>query len=144
MSDTANPIAPERAPVVPRAHRCGRSASLPLDQLVLQPWQLRRSRTVYIVAPPGGGKTTALDHLRAVLPRDLRFELFDEPPQHEQWRPSSAEVLTIVALRQAPADANLAVLELVNWTVDDCLEYLAHKHRERTPSVMRRLQDDPS
>ena len=70
--------------MIPRAHRAGCEASVPIDQLLL-PVLRRASRGVILLtAEPGGGRTTALRHLGAVLPTVAQVLLFDadeEPPE---------------------------------------------------------------
>jgi uncharacterized protein YjbI with pentapeptide repeats len=143
MTDADSPIPARRAAVVPRARRVGTSACLPLDQLIVQLLQTHRKGIIYVTAPPGGGKTTALEHLRAVLPAYPRVGLFDEPRNHFHYA-AAGESVVVVAQRSNNNVMALAVFELAPWSADDCLEYLAATHREQCASVMSRLHEDAS
>lgn len=131
-----------RAPVAPRAHRPGCAARPTLEQLVRPFVENRACGAIYIVCPAGFGKTTALSHLRAVLPGDASVGYFDEP-QYEHWESATDEILALVATTKLLPYPALATFELAEWTDDDCLEYLAHVHRQKCAAVMKRLVADP-
>src|SRR5262249_61324435 len=82
-------IEPQRAPVRPRAISPITGQALLLDDLAADPAHLARRRPIQIVGGPGSGKTTALRHLRAVLPDLLPthpatdFDFLDEPELEE-------------------------------------------------------------
>src|SRR4051794_35245921 len=143
--DSYAPLEPRRAVVVPRARRPNCSARLPIDQLILPILRTHRHGIVHLIAPPGGGKTTALCHLRAVASPDLRAGFFDEP-RYQHGRDAAREVRVVVPSRQPPPDdePRLGVFELAEWTADDCLEYVAATHRDRCSSVLKRLLNDAS
>src|SRR3954468_4258670 len=100
--ESHEPLVPRRAVVVARARRAGSTACLPIDQLIAPILRSHRSGVAYLVAPAGAGKTTALCHLRAVLPQELKVGLFDEP-RYGHWREAAREVPVVVATRTAPA-----------------------------------------
>ncbi len=104
-----------------------------------------RSRgIILIVAPAGGGKTTALRHLKALLPEGTQVAFF-ESGFVETAREAAAERLVVLAAFDSePADACVEVIELCPWTLDDCMEYLAAMHRAQCESVLARLGRDPS
>src|ERR1700760_845070 len=101
-----------KAPVAPRAHRPGSDARPTLEQLI-RPFIDNHARgAIYIVCPAGFGKTTALSHLRAVLPQDPTVGFFDEPTA-VNWENSSD--LALVATTKILDYPALAVFELANW-----------------------------
>ncbi len=138
-----DPLAPRVAAVTPRAHRPGSSAALPLQQLVLPILQSKMEGRIVIAAGPGGGKTTALKHLRAVIPPNFQIRLVD--PSKSETVESGESPTQIVACNAALDNREkLAVFELCPWTLDDCLEYLVAVHRPQCASVLSRLKDDPT
>jgi len=132
-----DPLAPRVAPVAPRARRPGSTAALPLEQLVLPILQSHSEGRINIIAGPGEGKTTALKHLRAVIPQSFHIRLVDT---------KRIEIAARIVTSKAVLDncEMLAVFELCPWTLDDCLEYLVAVHRPQCASVLSRLKDDPS
>src|SRR5687767_12379224 len=70
-------VEPQRAPVVPRARRLPSGETLPLEQIVMQFVRHGERGVIHLDGGPGAGKTTALRHLAAVLPRDAGVMLFD-------------------------------------------------------------------
>src|SRR5947207_1886377 len=118
---------PERAIVVPRARRAPGAAALPLQTLVAPLLAQFQNGIIQIVGPPLCGKTTALRHLAAVLPLHLRAGLFDEPA-FQHWLNAARDVIAIVATAQQKKLPALATFYLAEWTIDDCVEYLAAVH----------------
>jgi uncharacterized protein YjbI with pentapeptide repeats len=134
---------PSRAPVTPRGRWWQTKASLPLERLLLERIQSQRYGRVVIVAPPGGGKTTALRHLRAALPADAQLEFVDSSMLEAFGAPSNWLVIATAADVSRTA-GSLDVIELSAWTLDDCTEYLAAVHRGQCASVLSRLKEDQS
>src|SRR5688500_8634777 len=102
--------------VTPRARRHGSDAALPLADLV-RPLLDRQARgLILLVAPAGGGKTTALGHLRDTLPITSPIDLFDE---HEAPAAQVASWNGLALLTARTIDHRLfprAVFELCAWT----------------------------
>ncbi|HTW93859.1 MAG TPA: pentapeptide repeat-containing protein, partial [Tepidisphaeraceae bacterium] len=137
---TGSDIPAQPALVVPRARRSGESAALPIHRLI-DPMLFTGVRgVVAITSPPGGGKTTALRHLRALLPPNVA--LFDEINLADAIA-SSRDQLAIYAGRDFSVYAHwLDVFELAPWTEDDCTEYLAAVHRDQCAATLDRLRKD--
>src|SRR5262245_41437559 len=129
VSGSSSSIVAARAVVVPRACRLGSTARLPLEQLVLPYVRQSEKGAIFLFGEPGSGKTTALRHLRAALPSDARIAYFDNP-NSDHWQHLTHEMLVIVAMCTPTWFEYLATFTLATWTEDDCLEYLAHTHRE--------------
>jgi uncharacterized protein YjbI with pentapeptide repeats len=127
--------------VIPRAHLPDSDVSLPLERVVLEIVQRNRSGAIFLKGPAGSGKTTALCHLKAVLPAEVRVGLFDEP-QYEHWKDAAATIVAVIATQAQLARNRIVSLELSPWGMDDCIEYLSKRHRERCRSVVARLQND--
>jgi len=124
-------------PVVPRARRKDGASSLPVDELLRPLIVSNRRGLVCLTAPPGGGKTTALAYLRSKLPAEVR--LFDAD-QRPAARSAANDAMVILATASAAQDTTtIAVFELCPWTMDDCIAYLAARHRERAKLVLERL-----
>ena len=120
-----------------RARREGLTAAVSLQSLI-EPIIARGMKgDVEIVGPPGSGKSTALAHLAAVLPNQENIELCEE------FCPRLKNI-SIVTRRVRSVGKTLATFFLAEWTIDDCMEYLAATHRDRARSVLARLSDDPT
>jgi uncharacterized protein YjbI with pentapeptide repeats len=130
-----------RAAVAPRVHVRDGEAALPID-VVIGGMALRGARgLVVLTAPAGGGKTTALCHLRGVL-HDDNVGLFDVGGEAAAMS-EAARRLTILAAEKVHPSWDVAeVLALCPWTPDDQIEYLAATHRERCAAVLDRLKRD--
>ena len=97
-----------------------------------------------IIAPPGGGKTTALRYLRAALPADSEVEFFDDELPLEAIDPTASRLVILTTADSKYPRKSVEVIELSPWTLDDCMEYLAAVHREQCASVLSRLRADES
>ena len=135
---------PQRAAVVPRAHRRGKLSSLPIERLTAPYLEQGAHGILRIIAPPGGGKTTALGHLRAALPAKCSIRLFDANQEAMAEQAAKSELVILAAEEFDPAMDALDSFELCPWTTDDCLEYLAARHRTRLAEVMKRICQDSS
>jgi uncharacterized protein YjbI with pentapeptide repeats len=132
---TSEPIQPRRAIVTPRARREGLTAAVSLQSLI-EPIIARGMKgDVEIVGAPGSGKSAALAHLAAVLPNQENVEFCEE------YCPRLKKI-SIVTRRVRSAGKTLSTFFLAEWTIDDCMEYLATMHRDRARSVLARLSDD--
>jgi uncharacterized protein YjbI with pentapeptide repeats len=94
---------------------------------------------VRILGPAGSGKTTALQHLAAVLPVDNRVLFLDEPGtdtvKHHLRRHHP-----VICTGHKPRDVDTARFRLAPWDNDDLIEYLLSAHRPRCASVMSRIK----
>lgn len=138
-TDGAGPVA-----VTPRAHRMRSKANLPIDQLVLPIVRSKVTGLVSISAPPGGGKTTALHHLKAVLPTDAAVEFFESHQSLEAKVASSTALVLLAASEPVLVQHTIDVFQLSPWTIDDCMEYLLSRYRPQCRSVLDRLRRDAS
>ncbi|HEV2292861.1 MAG TPA: hypothetical protein VGR35_03345, partial [Tepidisphaeraceae bacterium] len=133
--------APRRAPVTPRVRTSPGSGALPLERLVAGMLDAGAAGVVFVHAPAGGGKTTALAHLRSALREHAaRLHLLDEPKPAD-LRAHAGKLLVVTGSSRSHHDW-LATLELVPWAEDEWIEYLAANHRPMVGSVMARLKDD--
>lgn len=131
---------PRRAPVVPRAKIPNTGASLPLESCILPILRSGSSGAIYIDALPGEGKTTAMQHLAAVLPADWSFTLSDGPIDPRAFDQPKPHV--IISTHRAPQweVRELCAFLLAPWTEDDCMEYLATRHRAHLPRVLEMIK----
>ena len=134
-------VPPERAAVAPRVRALpDGGATQPLETLIRKMLAANLRGAVLLVGRPGGGKTTALAHLRAVLPADANLVLHDEPiaadmvPRRQQ--------LWIVTANESMPGPWLAQFELADWQQDDLIEYCVARRRDRCSSVLSRLRED--
>src|SRR3954466_2361826 len=134
-------IQPERAIVVPRARRAPGGATLPLQSLIEPMLDKCRNGMIQVVGPALSGKTTALAHLRAVLPNHS-FEVFDHPTRFYLTYAAASDGITIVATTEPTKLRALETFYLAEWTIDDCVAYLVAKHRSATASVLNRVARD--
>jgi uncharacterized protein YjbI with pentapeptide repeats len=138
---TFSELSAQRAVVVPRAHREGSDASLPIEQLILPVVLEEKSGLIVIKGDEGAGKTTTLRHLRSVLPGDLGVRFFDEDHLSEAREAAALRVVILASPDFKRSRATLATFELSRWSLDDCAEYLVARHREQCKSVLTRLQN---
>ena len=131
----------DRPAVVPRAHRVGTEASLPIDRFVLLLMESGKSGVVRVAGSAGGGKTTAMRYLRSVLPASGRFSFLDEGKLID-LSPGAGPALAISSER-VHGDV-LETLELCPWTLDDCMEYLAATHRDKCAAILSQFERDKS
>jgi uncharacterized protein YjbI with pentapeptide repeats len=122
---------PRRAIVVPRGRWADSSARLPLEQMVSPFFKQRVRGVVRITAPPGGGKTTAVRHLLAVLPEVSVTSLVDDK-----------EISVAYGVNGDRPWSPPHEIQLCPWTLDDCMEYLCAVHRGRCSAVLARLKAD--
>src|SRR4051812_16415290 len=73
-------VPPPGAAVVPRVRLTPGGAAQSLEAVIRRLIDRHAHGPVLLTARPGGGKTTALSHLAAVLPPHCRVALLDEPP----------------------------------------------------------------
>jgi uncharacterized protein YjbI with pentapeptide repeats len=140
---SAGNLAGERAVVVPRATQWGGSSSIPLESWIAPIVQSGVKGLVVVVAPPGGGKTTAMRHLKAVLPGTASVSFFDSDEELDARLAAESDLAILFDTKVGNRQNVIAMFDLSPWTLDDCVEYLAVRHRTALSSVMTRLSDDP-
>jgi uncharacterized protein YjbI with pentapeptide repeats len=115
-------------------------AAQPLEQIVRRLLESAARGPVLLTGKPGSGKTTAIAHLRSVLPTDPKIDILDTPPFVEI--PRFTDRLGIVGFPDDIPGDWLMRLELVPWCEDDFIEYCAARRRECCPWVLSRLRAD--
>jgi uncharacterized protein YjbI with pentapeptide repeats len=104
--------------------------------------QFVRHNEVGVIRLEGGpatGKTTALRHLAAVLPRDARVRLFDDEVPHD-LRTIAREHLAVVSAAEGRQFAHVARVAMEPWGVDDLIEYLLSVCPQRCAEIMARVR----
>jgi uncharacterized protein YjbI with pentapeptide repeats len=129
---------PRGPAVVPRVSQADGSSSLPVDRLMLRAGE---RGLIVITAPAGGGKTTALHYLQAMLPAGAGVQFFDQQAG-EACRAAQSVLAILADVAIDPAADVLASYELSPWTLDDCIEYLAARHRDQLTRVLKLLSKD--
>jgi uncharacterized protein YjbI with pentapeptide repeats len=137
-------LPPSLATIAPRVRRPGSVAALAIEEMVVPLLWPGARGLVVIIGPPGSGKTTALRHLRKVLPADALATYHDAGPVSAALAEASRHLVIMAAEAVDPAWNALEVFEIGPWTPDDHVEYLAKVHRESCPSVLHRLRADES
>lgn len=92
---------------------------------------------VWLVGPPGSGKTTAAAHLLAIFYASSQLAILDEPGELEIARWSDTRL--VIATTTRPQSKQGITLRLQPWTSDDLVEFLQSAHPTACKSVMRRL-----
>jgi uncharacterized protein YjbI with pentapeptide repeats/energy-coupling factor transporter ATP-binding protein EcfA2 len=133
-------LTPRRAPVRPRVLSGDSGAAFLLEEEVQGHLQAKARGAIALLGAPGSGKTTALEHLAAVLPPRSDVLLLDEPFRQDVRR-CAKNHLVIHTAAEAWFEPRLATYRLALWDRDSLIEYLLNVHRERCGSVMGRLCD---
>ena len=131
---------PAIAPVRPRVASPVTADSVLLEDEVLTFAEQRQSGVILLLGGRGSGKTTAVRHLAAVLPRGHRIALLDT--DDNQSMPQVADGgITISTRRVSPGGSFLAELRLQPWGRDEWIEYLLATHPDDCGSVISRASD---
>jgi uncharacterized protein YjbI with pentapeptide repeats/energy-coupling factor transporter ATP-binding protein EcfA2 len=133
-------LTPRRAPVRPRVLSGDSGAAFLLEEEVHLHLRENTRGAIALLGAPGSGKTTALEHLAAVLPPRSDVLLLDEPSRQEV-KDRAKDRLVIYTAAEAWSEHRLATYRLAPWDRDTLIEYLLNVHRERCASVMGRLCD---
>jgi uncharacterized protein YjbI with pentapeptide repeats/energy-coupling factor transporter ATP-binding protein EcfA2 len=129
----------KRALVRPRVFASGGGGTLLLVEEVQRLAQAGLRGRVALLGPAGSGKTTALQHLAAVLPERAGVALLDDPGRGEA-KEDVRDCLAVYTDAVQWGGAHVAVYRLAPWMQDDLIEYLLAGHKDRCASVMKRLQ----
>ncbi|HYG74907.1 MAG TPA: pentapeptide repeat-containing protein [Planctomycetota bacterium] len=132
-------IEPQRALVTPRVRSDGNSR-LPLECELLPLLQEHSRGAIALLGGMGSGKTTALRHLKCLLPEESNIELLDDESEARIVDRLSQSGLVVYTAQRAFDLKHRAIFRLTNWTRDDWIEYLLAAHREQCASVMTRVQ----
>ena len=132
-------IVPKRAFVRPRVTSPASGETILLEEEVRRLLDARASGSIALVGEAGTGKTTALQHLAAVLPTEAHVLPVDE---HGLEGINTAEPMQLViyAARKVQGSPPQATYRLARWDDDDLIEYLLAAHKDRCASVMARLR----
>ena len=135
-------IEPRRAFVRPRVLSPITGEALLLEDVVADEVRRGCGLPIQIVGGSGSGKSTALRHLRAVLPEspefaDVEFVFLDEPLFQEQVAVHLPKIV-VVTTRFLPHD-DWHAIQLAPWGEDDVMEYLLARHKSRCGDVLAQL-----
>jgi uncharacterized protein YjbI with pentapeptide repeats len=130
---------PSSRPLVrPRVISAISGESLLLEDVLEPHLQRGDPGAICIFGGPGAGKSSALRHLAARLPKGLIVEFMDDPdPAHVTA--FSDRMPVVYSAIEALEIPHLAKFRLADWGQDECLEYLLAAHRGHCASVMRRI-----
>jgi hypothetical protein len=134
----------KRAYVRPRVLSLETSEAIRLEDEIGRLIQEGRYDRVGLVGGPGSGKTTALQHLGAVLPpwALARVRFMDNPRGYaDTVALGNGDALFVISAgSQLPADPRRQCYNLTHWNQDDFIEYLLAVYADRCASVMSRLK----
>jgi uncharacterized protein YjbI with pentapeptide repeats/energy-coupling factor transporter ATP-binding protein EcfA2 len=148
-----------RAAVRPRVTSPQTGEAIPLEDEIGAMIQEGRGGSVVIAGGPGSGKTTALQHLAAILPPWTRgrVRLFEDEIDLTTIASAGPDPLVVLITdlgriksteqavdlfkgTLASAGDRPSSYRLAAWTQDDAIEYLLANDREACASVMGRLR----
>jgi uncharacterized protein YjbI with pentapeptide repeats len=135
-------IVADRAPVRPRVFTPASGDALPLEDEL---WPFLRDRlrgAIRLTGGSGYGKTTALRHLAAVLPRHANVSFLD-CPSSDTLAECAARGLVICVSESPVHVKEFAVYKVAPWGFDEAVEYLLGVEPERRGSVLSRLKAAP-
>lgn len=131
---------PGRALVVPRVRTQVGGAALPLERHI-SGILAAGGGVVNLYGPSGSGKSTAIEHLSSLFHNEPRLRLIDRNVDEILVAPAGSVV--VYTTRKQSSFKPLVLLQMAQWTQDDCIQYLAATHRGRVGAVMGRTAADP-
>lgn len=140
-SPEAGRVVPSRAVVAPRVRIAGETAAVPLEDRITQLLESKTRGLVNLIGPPGSGKTTALQHLSAVLGPDAPLHLIDTRID-PKLQSLAKDFLVLVTSQQAIDSKQYLTLLMTSWTDEDLASYLLVAHPGRCRPVMGRVLAD--
>lgn len=141
-----SPLVPRKGIVRPRAVSPGSGEVLPLEDIIASLRERHRDGLIQIIGGPGRGKTTALEHLAAVLPDTSSLEFCGYGAGSKSLElPPPRLIIGTRTTGESPLDRPRIVASclLAPWGADEWMEYLWAVHKPQCASVMNRLRDDP-
>ena len=129
---------PLPAPVRPRVIAPETGDVLPLEEAI-RPALTRGRGAIEILGGPGSGKTTALEHLAAVLDPAENVLLLDEP-EAAGVAVEAHERLVVYSAGARHGHLTDTSFRLASWGDDDLIECLLAVQPARCQSVMRRVR----
>lgn len=138
-------MTPKKAIVTPSVRNTTTGHKRLLDSVVAPMLKPGVRGCVAIQGGPGSGRTTALRHIKSMIPNGLNIRFLDDADS----RPSkalAAESLVFYSCAVAGLNSNgndLAQFRLAPWTQDEWIEYLLATHKSQCASVMSRMRQCP-
>ncbi len=133
-------IDPKRAAVRPRILSPETGEPLLLEEEVLALLEAGVTGPVALIGPPGSGKSAAMRHLAAVLPKESRVGLLDEKDPLPVYPWVAVPHLVVFTATTPPDWRCRATFRLAPWNQDDVIEYLLAVHPQRAAAVMTRIR----
>lgn len=134
-------IRAQQAPVKPRVLSKDCDDPLLLEGEIGRFLQAGARGLIALLGPRGSGKTTAVEHLAAVLPSAAGLLLLDDPDTATAAVSAPVRLVVYTAQSERP-EPHLAIYRLAGWDKDDLIEYLLTVQRPHCAAVMARVQDD--
>ena len=142
---TASGLPVERARVRPRIVSPVTGEGVPLDDQIGQVIGEGRYKRIGLKGSPGSGKSTAVRHLKAVLPPWALAKVhlvydYQAGIELDAFVSKDQRVLIYTGSWLPPDPAGVTFYSLASWGQDDVIEYLLSAHWNRCASVMARLK----
>jgi uncharacterized protein YjbI with pentapeptide repeats len=143
--DTAPGLLTGRAQVRPRIISYVTGEAVPLDDQIGQIIEEGRYKRVGLIGGPGSGKTTAIQHLAAVLPPWALAKLILADDLQDDIKPltlaaQDSRIIISAGKWLPPLPGQVIFYSLASWGQDDVIEYLLSTHPDQCASVMARLK----
>lgn len=136
-----------RAVVRPRAFAPNCGEPLPLEDLVLEFLEERQQErresglVIQIRGGEGAGKSAALAHLAAVLPRAEELVFLDDEPFDAALAHKLQKQTVFLTYGDEEVSEVDAAFSLASWTSDDLLEYLLATHPRECGALLARIRE---
>lgn len=131
--------------VMPRVRRVGSNARLALVDVVRDVMSTERGGLIVVAGGGGSGKTMAMKVVERELGGDGRVKVFDDMKlvAAHGWVRERKDAWAVMAVPMTEAKWGETVrLELCEWEMEDCLEYLAQRERGRCAALMERMRTE--